>query len=124
MRRSTPRNLIPPGWRALQDEQNEDFRVKGDSMSEDLADSLHQRRENHRGEDKATKLLTLWRAAETSQAVAGSFVPEERPKAPHERQLAVFGHRLVRLGWEKVRKVWAAGELKQVRWFWRSGHPE
>ena len=115
-----PRNLIHPNWRVLQEAQNDDYRVKVDSVSEELADTLHGRRTNHTGRDKAVSLVTLWEAAHNAEAIAGNYLwPTDvgsSVKPPRETQLAVFGSRLRGLGWKRERTTWPDG-LRQVRWW-------
>ena len=110
-----PRNLIPLGWQSVQEVQNDDFRVKVDSVSEDLAETLHQRREKYEGVDKATKLVALWTAAH-SPYTAGPLTPTDNIKPPSEKQLSVFGSQLGRLGWKSTRTTWPDG-MRQVRWW-------
>ena len=88
-----PRNLIPPEWRALQETQNDAFRVKTDTVSEEFAESLHQRRANYTGLDKATSLVALWGAAQMAGAISnpGYLMPSDPVRNPKQTQLAVFG---------------------------------
>ena len=113
-----PRNLIPPEWRALQETQNDAFRVKTDTVSEEFAESLHQRRANYTGLDKATSLVALWGAAQMAGAISnpGNLMPSDPVRNPKQTQLAVFGARLSQLGWSKQRKFWPDG-VEQVRWW-------
>ena len=116
-----PRNLIPPEWRALQETQNDAFRVKTDTVSEEFAESLHQRRANHTGLDKAAPLVALWGVAQQMAAISnnpGNFMPNggDAVRNPNQKQVSVFGARLSQLGWSKQRKVWPDG-VEQVRWW-------
>ena len=116
-----PRNLIPPEWRALQETQNDAFRVKTDTVSEELAESLHQRRANHIGLDKAAPLVALWGVAQQMAAISnnpGNLMPNggDAVRNPNQKQVSVFGARLSQLGWSKQRKVWPDG-VEQVRWW-------